>query len=354
MKILYICGREPSYVRNSVILKGLKLQKDVELLEYTSNAENYFKRYISVFKKYLLRYSSDCDIVYVGFLGQPIVPIVKILSKKPIIFDALISVYDTLCYDRKIFRSNSIMGKLLYHLDKASCDLADIVLLDTNTHITYFVDTFKLDKNKFKRIFIGADDNIFYPRDINKDNDKFKVFYYGTYLPLHGIEYIVKSAKILENYEDIIFKIVGKGFVYKKIINLVKKLNIKNIEFVEWVPYEELPLEIAQADICLGGHFSDIDKGKRVIAGKTFQFLAMKKPVIVGNNPANRELLTDRKSALFVEHANPEDLAEKILELKENEKLREKIAEGGYKVFKERCTPKVIGKELLNIMKKVI
>ncbi|MBW9221789.1 glycosyltransferase [Methanothermococcus sp. SCGC AD-155-C09] len=354
MKILYICGREPTYVRNSVILKGLKFQKDVELLEYTSNAKNYFKRYMSVFKKYLLNYNGNYDIMYVGFLGQPIVPVVRSLSNKPIVFDAFISVYDTLCYDRKVFKPNSIMGKLLYHLDRVSCNLSDITLLDTDAHITYFVDTFGLDKNKFKRVFVGADDSIFYPRDIDRDNDKFTVFYYGTYLPLQGIEFIIKSAKILENYNDIIFKIVGRGPEYKKIINLVKKLNIKNIEFIEWIPYEKLPLEIARADICLGGHFSDIDKGKRVIAGKTFQFIAMKKPVIVGNNPANRELLTDRKNALFVEHANSEDLAEKILELKDNEKLKEEIAKGGYGVFKERCTPEVIGKELLNIMKKVI
>ena len=353
MKVLFICGREPSYVRNAVILKGLKLQRGIEVLEYTSNAENYFKRYISVFKKYLLRHSNDCDIIYVGFLGQPIVPIVKALSNKPIIFDAFISVYDTLCYDRKVFRPNSLIGKLLYHLDRVSCDMSDTVLLDTHAHINYFVNTFKLEENKFKRIFVGADDSIFYPRDIEKDSEKFTVFYYGTYLPLHGIEYIVKSAKLLENYKDIVFKIVGKGFEHKKIINLARRLNIKNIEFVDWVPYEKLPIEIAKADICLGGHFSNIDKAKRVIAGKTFQFLAMKKPVIVGDNPANRELLTDRKSALFVEHANPEDLAEKILELKDNEKLREKIAEGGYRVFKERCTPQVIGKELIDIIKKV-
>ena len=250
MKILYICGREPSYVRNSVILKGLKLQKDVELLEYTSNAKSYFKRYISVFKKYLLKYSSYCDIIYVGFLGQPIVPVVRALSKKPIIFDAFISIYDTLCYDRKVFRPNSIMGKLSYYLDRVSCDLADVVLLDTNAHINYFVDTFKLDKDKFKRVFVGADDTIFYPRDVDKDDDgKFRVFYYGTYLPLHGIEYIVKSAKILESYGDIVFKMVGKGLEYEKIINLAKRLNIKNIEFIDWVPYEKLPLEIAKADV---------------------------------------------------------------------------------------------------------
>jgi len=33
---------------------------------------------------------------------------------------------------------------------------------------------------------------------------------------------------------------------------------------------------------------------------------------------------------------------------------REKIAEEGYKIFKERCTPKIIGKGIEKITEKVI
>lgn len=354
MKILYICGREPTYTRNSVILKGLELQ-NIEVIKCTSRANNYPKRYLDVLLKYLLKINKNYDVIFVGFLGQPLVPIIKLFTNKPIIFDAFISVYDTLCYDRKKYNPNSLMGKLSYQLDKKSCDLADIVLLDTNAHINYFVDTFELNNSKFKRIFVGADTDVFYPRNVKKENNNtFNVFYYGTYLPLHGIEYIIHSAKILEKYDDIKFKIVGKGPEYRKIIKLAENLNVKNVEFIDWVAYNKLPIEISKADICLGGHFSHIDKCKRVISGKTFQFLAMKKPVIVGNNSANKELLTHKKNALFVKHANPEDLAEKILELKDNEKLGEKIAENGYKIFKEKCTPEVIGKELLKIIERVI
>jgi len=43
--------------------------------------------------------------------------------------------------------------------------------------------------------------------------------------------------------------------------------------------------------------------------------------------------------------ANPEALAEAILTLKDDEKLRDKIAENGYRLFKEKLTPKAIGKE---------
>ena len=52
----------------------------------------------------------------------------------------------------------------------------------------------------------------------------------------------------------------------------------------------------------------------------------------------------------MVNLADPKDLAKKIIELKDNSELRKKIAENGYKLYKEKLTPKVLGKELLNII----
>jgi glycosyltransferase involved in cell wall biosynthesis len=142
----------------------------------------------------------------------------------------------------------------------------------------------------------------------------------------------------LSDQKEIEFVVVGRGMEQTRIRTLAQNLGVDNIRFIDWLPYEQLPLEIAQADICLGGHFSGIDKAGRVIAGKTFQFLAMKKPVIVGDCAGNRELLTDRQNALFVRMADAESLAGAIMELKDNVALREQIACEGYKTYLESGT----------------
>ena len=353
MKILFISGREPNYTRNAVILKGLR-ENDIEVIECTDSSDSYLFRYPKSFGKFIFKRKEDFDIIFIGFFGQPLVPIIRTLTNKPIVFDAFLSAYETMCFDRKRFKPNSLGGRFFYWLDKHSCEVADKILLDTNAHINYFVDTFGLKREKFQRVFVSADDSIFYLRQALEDENKFEVFYYGSYIPVQGIEYIIKAAKKLESYKDVEFKIIGKGMERRKIMELVQELNVRNIKFIDWIPYKELPLEIAKADICLGGHFSVIGKAKRVISGKTFHFIAMKKPVIIGDNPANRELFEDRKNALLVEHANPDALADAILELKDDESLREKIAEEGYKIFKERCTPKIIGEEIKEIMEEVL
>lgn len=347
MIILFMLER--NYSRIAVMLEGLP-QNNIKLIITTIHRTSYFLRYLDLLWKLISYRDKNFDLIFIGFFGQPLIPIVKKLTDKPIVIDTFMSTYDTLCFDRKRFNPNSLFGRFFYWLDKYSSELSDIVLLDTNEHIDYFVNTFNLDREKFQRIFVGADDSIFYPREALENSNKFKIFYYSTYLPLHGIEYIIIAAKKLETFEDIEFKIVGKGLESKKIMQLKQELDVRNIEFVDWIPYNELPLEIAKADVCLGGHFSDIDKAKRVISGKTFQFIAMRKPVIIGDNLASKELFENKKTALFVEHANANALANAILELKHDEVLRNKIADGGYKLFKEKCAPKIIGGEIEHIV----
>lgn len=352
MKILFITGREPTYVRNAMILKALKLN-GADIIDCTDTATSYLTRYVKALSKFFLARGKSFDSVFVGFLGQPLVPVIRRLTTKPLIFDAFLSVYDTMCFDRKKFRPDSLAGRFFHWLDKRSCQDSDRILLDTNAHIDYFTEIFGLPMEKFHRVFVGADETLFYPRAAGRDDRKFRVFYYSSFLPLHGTEYIVRAAGRLMNDRSIEFVVVGRGMEHKKVLNLAQETGVDNIRFVDWLPYGELPLEIAQADICLGGHFSDIEKAKRVIAGKTFQFIAMKKPVIVGDCPANRELFADRQNALFVKMADAAALADAILELKDNKTLRDQIAEKGYKTFMEQCTTDAIGRELAGVIREL-
>jgi glycosyltransferase involved in cell wall biosynthesis len=349
MKVLFISGREPAYVRNAIMLKALR-ENRFEIIECSDSSASYPVRLPRVLLKFLSRKNAGFDCVYVGFFGQPLVPIVRRFTEKPIIFDAFLSSYDTMCFERKRFKPDSLAGKFFYWLDKHSCESSDRILLDTNAHIDYFVSTFGLQRDNLLRVFVGADESLFYPREVDRKDDKFRVFYYASYLPLHGIEFVILAAEKLRRHKDIEFRIVGKGPQQKKILRLADDLDVDNITFADWVPYKDLPLEIAKADICLGGHFADIAKAKRVIAGKTYQFIAMKKPVIVGDCLANRELFIHKENALMATMADAGSLAQAILEMKDNVSLREKIAEEGYKTFLEKCSIDAIGKEIKNVI----
>ncbi len=105
---------------------------------------------------------------------------------------------------------------------------------------------------------------------------------------------------------------------------------------------------MAKADICLG-IFGHTAKAQMVIPHKIYEALAMKKPIITADTPAAKELLTNQINVIFIPSGNSQKLTEAIELLRNNRPLSEKIAVGGYKIFTEQCTPKILGQEISQI-----
>jgi hypothetical protein len=122
MRIIFISGREPTYVRNKVILRGFR-DNGFDVIECTDVSSSYPVRYTKVLEQFIRRKRSDFDVIFIGFFGQPLVPTIRklVLNSKPVIFDAFLYAYDTMFFDMKKFKAESLAGKFLYWLDKKSC-----------------------------------------------------------------------------------------------------------------------------------------------------------------------------------------------------------------------------------------
>jgi len=343
MRILFFGIYKPGYSRNRVLIKGLK-QNGIEVLECRSSSKGLLSFFDLFFKH--LKFLGKYDFMLVGFPGQEVMFLARLLTRKPIIFDTFTSHYGGYILDRQYFSKKSLRAKYYRFLDRWSCKLADICLLDTQAHIDFFVSEFGLPREKFRRIFVGTDSDVFYPREIKKNSDKFLIHFHGYYIPLQGVKYIIETAKILEN-ENIVFNFIGRGQTFENDRKLAEKLKLKNVNFIDPVPYDKLPDYIAQADVCLG-IFGDSPKIDLVIPNKVYQALAMGKPVITADTPAIRELLADGENVIFCKTADADDLADKIIKLKDDSDLRLKIARNGRSVFIGRATPGILGRQLLD------
>lgn len=353
MTVLYFGNYRSNYPRNRVLINGLR-QNGVKIIECNVR-NNGFWSLITLFFKYL-KSKTHYDFLVVGFPGQEAMFLARFLTlrlgsgraRKPIIFDAFTSHYGGYILDRKYFSTKSFRAKYYRFLDKWSCKLADLILLDTLVHIDFFVQEFGLPKEKFIRVFVGTDSNIFYPRenpDIGRSKSPFRVHFHGHYIPLQGIRYIIEAAKLLEN-EDISFNLIGRGQTFKEDRKLAERLGLKIINFIDSVSYDKLPEYMAQADVCLG-IFGDSPKTDLVIPNKLYEALAMAKPVITADTPAVRELLTDGVNVFLCRKANPESLAEKILLVRDEPAIAEKAALNGRRLFEEKLKEKTLGAELL-------
>jgi glycosyltransferase involved in cell wall biosynthesis len=198
-------------------------------------------------------------------------------------------------------------------------------------------------------------DTIFAPiiNNKNKSENQFIVGFWGSFIPLQGIQYIIKAAKLLKDDSQIKFILIGKGQTYLHSYRLTKQLKLNNLEFKGFIPLKDLPHHIAEVDIGLG-IFGNTPKAIQVIPNKVFEGSAMKLPMISCKSPAINELFTHNKNIYLCERANPESLAKAIRTLKYDEDLRRKIGENAYQLFQKYCSIEAIGKKLEHIFRNIL
>ena len=332
-EVAFVCTARASYTRNETLLAAL--QRNYRTQTVSSDVATYPRRLLSVTPRALLPVIG-ADVVVAGFLAQPLAPLFYLRPPdRPLVVDTFISLHETLTDDRRAVSRRGPIAAVSKLLDAASLRRAHTVLTDTAANADDLSRRYDIDRDKIVPVYVGANESLFYPRPVHKRDGLFRVFYYATFLPLHGVDVIVRAARELRAERDIQIDIVGDGPERGRVQRLAEELDTPNLAFHDHVPYEALPGYIAQADLCLGGHFNARNaKARRVVPGKVFQFLAMGKPVIAGDCAGTREALRDGEDAAFVRMGDHDALATAILRLKRDVDLRQHIAEGGLQRFR--------------------
>ncbi len=167
------------------------------------------------------------------------------------------------------------------------------------------------------------------------------VGFYGKYIPLQGVQYIVRAAAH-PLCKDISFTLIGSGQTYSAARALTKELGVTNITFMERVSYDELIERMQAFDIVLGV-FGGTEKSRVVIPNKVYDAAMLGKPLITADTPAIRELFTDGKDICLVPSADHEALARAIHALAQNSEKRTLLGCAIRTTYEQHATPRVIG-----------
>ena len=355
MKILYVAGREQTYSRTRIVLAALRSRglDVVAVLPPDRRFRHYPKLLWQVFRR-----APQGDLVLVGFYGQLLLPLIWLLTRKPIVFDMYITTYDTMVFDRQKAKPGSFKAWVYGLSDRLSYRAARLSILDSDHVIAHFGRLFGERTDKLRRLFLAVDDAVIHPRPALEDSlvtpkeRPIRVHFHGEYVPFHGVNHILRAAKLLEQ-ENIVFQIIGKGQTYERDMALARELGLKNVEFYGPVPYDQLADFMARADMCLG-IFGENERQTLVITNKVIEAIGMAKPLITSRNAPVQELLTDGESVLLVERANPQALAEAILRLANDPVLRQRLADNGYQVFAEHCAIPRLGEAFEGLFQDVL
>src|SRR2546428_13688798 len=151
--------------------------------------------------------------------------------------------------DRKDTKEGSWRAKYFYAIDKVASSLADIILMDTDQHVEYYCQAVGAPKAKFRRILIGADTDLFFPRPQKEQRKRFLVTFVGTFIPLQGVPYIIKAAHYLEQYADIKFELIGSGQTYREAQRLARDFKGNNLACNGPVSTQRGPEQVAEAGL---------------------------------------------------------------------------------------------------------
>ncbi|MDB4470689.1 glycosyltransferase [Deltaproteobacteria bacterium] len=264
-----------------------------------------------------LRYVDDVDLIWVPcFRQRDLKAAVRWGRKKriPVVFDPLISAFDKQVFERKKFTADSRKGKKLLAWESALFQSVDLVIADTCEHALFFQETLGVDPHKLAVVPVGAEEELFRPSEQKCADDSVPtVLFYGSFLNLQGPVTIVEAARRYSG-PPVKWKMVGDGPLLEECRISAKGLS--NIEFLPWMPYEDLPKIICQADILLGV-FGTSAKAGRVIPNKVYQALACGKPLITSRSSAYPELFhnNDVLGIGWVDSGNSQQLADKVAKL---------------------------------------
>lgn len=151
-------------------------------------------------------------------------------------------------------------------------------------------------------------------RKLNLDG-KFVVMFLGTMGPAQGLENVIEAASILKNFADKIeFVFLGEGIEKEKLEGMVRKYGFSNFTFISSQPNCEIPKFLSLADACLV-YLKKNNLYGITIPCKTYEYMAMGKPIIMGVKGEALRLIEEGKCGVGVEPESPEDLTRAILEL---------------------------------------
>ncbi len=254
------------------------------------------------------------------------------LKRDRIINDFFISNYDTYVYDRKKITNKNPRAWWKYFQDLINFKFSKYILSDTNEHFKYWESLFGEFSGKHFVFPVLADKEIYFPSTSKTKNKKIKILFYGSFIPLHGIDIILKAFSLMEkNGIDFEAKIIGKGQMYSKMKDLFIKLDLKQVSMNgEIINEKELGEVIREHDVILG-IFGDSVKAKSVVPNKVYQALASKKTIVTMQSLAINEFFSEND--LITCRNTPEVLSEKLSKLINEPDLIDNIAQNGYEKF---------------------
>jgi len=335
---------------------------------------------VIIFFRFLKNYCQKrYDFVYVTDIlaANAIRPLEKIF-RIPVILNPIDSVY-SLLVSKKLAKPDSWLVRYIIDQEKKAY-LKARAMLTNGLDMEIYLQKIANNDSPIPPIEIPITETVFYldPQDgrrmrkkLNLEN-KFIVLYVGRLSPEKGIIYLLRAIPEIikgESKTNIFIAVAGAtGPEKENLINYIKNNQYENYARVlGYIEDEDMRGLYNMADVFCAPTVtfegevieylepkSSRQKGKYTIstANTTVQeAMACGKPVISTDIAGSREIIKENIDGLLVPEKNPQAIAQAILKLKNDSRLREKLATEALDSVQERFLPTSVVQFLIDYYK---
>lgn len=199
-------------------------------------------------------------------------------------------------------------------LERRAYRKADAVVTFTHVMSRLIRERYRLPAEKMFVIYCLTNEDIFSFRRWSEESarlreaygitDKFVVFYHGLHNPWHGVDVILRAAKLLENDPRFVFAFLPgdpeiPAGVYPNVLRLIEK------------KVADIPPYLGMADIwCSGVNSHPV--ASRLFATTMIQAILMGRPIMTSRNEEKGIFFKDKETVIFVSPDDPVDIVEKL------------------------------------------
>lgn len=283
--------------------------------------------FLAFFLNSAMKWVRGCDLIHAHWAGSGLMGLLPGRTlRKPVLLTVRgtdVKLIDDSNFWRRMFdfilqRVDSVTTVSEEHRRKITergCDGRRVSLIPNGIDVRRFGKTDRLEARK--ELGLPLDSKI--------------VLFVGNLIEIKGVAYLIDAIPaIREAAEDSLFVMVGEGELKSALARKIAEYDLSDcVKMVGIRPASEIPLWMNSADVLV---LPSLSEGRPNVV---LEAMACEVPVVataVGGTP---ELVKDGEVGFLIPPKSPESIAQKVLLLLRDKKLREKLGRNGRRFIME-------------------
>lgn len=372
-KVNVLCGYPKEYneldnVMMEETYKGIHIKRIKYLQLKRSNKLgrliNYFSfTFLSFFR---LGYIKRSKLVIV-YSNPPILPIVAWMANKlfgtKIVFVSY-DIYPEMAQATNTVSETSLISKVMRFINKRLFSSVDKVVALSNEMKEFLLKNRpQINENQVEVIPNWYPNHKIEDISLSYENQKFKdldannnliISYFGNMGIAQDLDTIVGGIETLKKEKNIKFVFAGHGNKMDLLKETVKKEELKNVKFYDFLHGQDYQDALNISDCFL----VTLKEGVTGLAvpSKTYSYMSAGKPIIaiMGKHSDIAKDLVENEAGYSLEPGETDKLVEAIYDLKNNESKRIKMGDNCRSIYLSKYTREICTDKYVQMMKEVL